>query len=104
MGRCSSRLLDAAGAERFPIARRPRAQLTVAPPMYASGAGATTPGMWAPSNAARRGDFLRRAAAAMIQRRGRMAVTMRRTLFLLAAFLLASGNSPATAGHWRAHY
>ena len=29
---------------------------------------------------------------------------MRRALFPFAALLLASGASPATAGHWRAHY
>jgi len=33
-----------------------------------------------------------------------MAVTMRRAFFPVAALLLASGASPAAAGHWRAHY
>ena len=33
-----------------------------------------------------------------------MAVTIRRALFLFTALLLASGASPATAGHWRAHH
>ena len=31
-------------------------------------------------------------------------MTMRRALFPFAALLLASGASPAAAGHWRAHY
>jgi hypothetical protein len=33
-----------------------------------------------------------------------MAVTIRRALFLFTALVLAAGASPATAGHWRAHY
>jgi hypothetical protein len=33
-----------------------------------------------------------------------MAVTMRRALFLLVGLLLTSSITPATAGHWRAHY
>jgi hypothetical protein len=31
-------------------------------------------------------------------------VTIRRALFLFTALVLAAGASPATAGHWRAHY